>query len=187
MKKLSLKQRMRQPKPRRKTPRRASSVVVTRSPSIDGYVVRLPAEPHPNKPEHPPIPVYVGWGGRALHIRQALIFGNQDDAARAAAGFPDISIEPCDLHDDAPGMDPWAWMKIAVPDPIERKRAIGRDLAYSPEVQKPLGELQDQLFASLLIPDSRAPQDEALKSQVIETMLTDAPVNIQFLLPDYEQ
>ena len=185
MKKLSLKQRMRQPKPRRKTPRRAPSVVVTRSPSIDGYVIRLPAEPHPNRPERSLIPVYVGWRGRALHIRQALIFGNQDDAARAAAGFSDVSIEPCDLHDDAPGMDPWAWMEIALPDPIERKRVIGRDVD-PPEVQKSLKELQDRLFASLLIPDSRAPQDEALESEVIDTMLMDAPVNIQFLLPRYE-
>ena len=182
MKKLSLKQRMRQPKPRRKIPRRAPSVLETRSPLIDGYVVRLPAEPNPNQPEGSLIPVYVGWRGRALHIRQALIFRNQDDAARAAAGFPNISIEPCDLQDDAPGMEAWDWMEIAVPDPVERERVIGSDVD-PPEVQKSLEELQERLFASLLIPDGRAPQDEALGSQVIETMRMNAPVDIQFLLP----
>ncbi len=183
MKKLSAKQRPRPPQPRRKTSRPPR--VVTRRPraGLLGFLVRLPPEPNPHETRsgQPPVPVYLGWRGRALHLNLAIAFAEEAKAVQAAASFPGSVVERCNVTEILEQADPLGWLTIAIPDPIERKRTfhVGQDLDSAEIARR--AELADRLFDGMTIPDERAPQDETVRNFVIDAMLQDEEVEFQLL------
>ena len=192
MKKLSAKQRVRRSQPSRKTlpkvqpPVRPIRLAVEpEQVPLPCFTVRLPSEPNPHetRPDQPPVLVYVGWRGRALHFNLAVVFQYEAEAAHAAAPFPDAVVEQRDQNDILNDSEEYDWMEVAIPDLQRRKEAFPKDCSLDKKDLQRLEELERQLLEAMTIYDERAPSDERFKDFTVQTMVTEMEEEFVLLPP----
>ncbi len=111
----------------------------------------------------------------------AIAFAEEAKAVQAAAAFPGSVVERCNVTEILEHVDRLGWLKIAIPELAERKKAFPdtQDLTVA-EVERQ-AELEGRLYGGMTIPDERAPQDETFRNFVIDTMLQDEEVEFQLL------